>query len=124
MCGAMKLLGPLLPLTRNPFGEQLDPRDKLTLLLPNGCIETLTDQGVSLTTETRRWLYENAPAYACRVIESMWLTKELCDILFTEEGGLTKVRMTSPRTSRRYRIAPFITFEEENDALLFKLRWC
>ena len=92
-------------------------------MLPHACIQMYGNECVVLTAEVRRWLAENAPQYACRVIEPLWVTNETAmDFAVSRDARHRDGSITSA-ASRRYRFIPFITFEDENDAVLFKLRW-
>ncbi len=113
----------LPPLPRNPFDHQTDPRDTRTVMLPHDCIEMYGNECVVLKDETRRWLAENAPQYACRVLEPCWVTDDLAMDFAASRDARHRDGSITPSASRRYRFIPFITFEDETDAIMFKLRW-
>ena len=120
--GAMKLRFP--PFETNPFSDGIDPRDERTVILPHVCIEMYGNESVVLKSEVRRWLAENAPQYACRVIEPLWVTDELAMDFAIGRDARHKDGSITSSAARRYKFIPFISFENDNDAILFKLRWC
>jgi hypothetical protein len=101
---------PLPPLPRNPFWP-LSPikSTPMTIHIPVDCLHSVNQHGAALKTEVRQWLVENTTSYACRVIENIWVTP--AENAAWRNHPLNRQNMA------------FITFENENDLLHFKMRW-